>query len=74
MHHSAGEELSMGKAIGAADMYIKSIGLSIHPLLGPQPDGPNMKALLDLGLDPKLVEALTGDFETEVKAMMQYLQ
>jgi HD-like signal output (HDOD) protein len=73
MHHSAGEELSMGKAIGAADVYIKSIGLSIHPLLA-QPEVPDMNALLALGLAPKLVEALTGDFETEVKAMMQYLQ
>jgi HD-like signal output (HDOD) protein len=74
MHHTAGDELSMGKAIGAADAYIKSIGLSTHPLPGPQPEGPDMNALLALGLDPKLVDALTGDFETEVKAMMQYLQ
>ena len=79
MHHSAGSELSiseptMGKAIGAADSYIKSVGLSIHPLLGAQPEGPDVNSLLDLGLAPKLVEALTGDFETECKAMMQYLQ
>ncbi len=73
MHHSPGPELSMGKAIGAADMYVKSIGFGIHPLPS-QPEGPDMNALLELGLDRKLVEALTGDFETESKAMMQYLQ
>jgi hypothetical protein len=73
-HHSAGDELSLGKVISAADSYIRAVGLSIHPPVGSTHETPDDSALRALGLAPKLVEALTGDFDIECKAMMQFLQ
>jgi len=70
LHHTPCEGLSLGKAIGAADHYIKSIGLSIHP----QAIAPDTSSLLELGLDPKLVEALAGDLDRECEMLMQFLR
>ena len=70
LHHTPCEGLSLGKVIGAADHYIRSIGLSIHP----QPLEPDTSSLLELGLDPKLVEALTGDLDRECEILMQFLR
>jgi HD-like signal output (HDOD) protein len=69
-HHTAGAELSLGRVIGAADSYVNSTGLSIRP----QPEAPDDNLLIELGLEPRLIEALKLDFENERKAMMQFLQ
>ncbi len=69
-HHTPTERLSLGRVIGAADHYIKSIGLAIQP----QAEEADLSTLLELGLDSKLVVALTGDLDRECELLMQFLR
>lgn len=70
LHHEPGAGLSLAKVIGAADSYIKSVGLAIYE----QPPNPDVIALEELGLDHGLIEALTGDLDQECNALLQFLK
>jgi HD-like signal output (HDOD) protein len=62
--------ITLGRVVGAADRYVKSAGLGIHPQALCEPD---LTSLEDFGLASSLLTALTGDFQNECKAILQFL-
>ena len=79
-HHNLPEggangELTLGRIIGAADAYVKSIGVSIQPgQSSPGENLPGTLALEQLGLDRTRIAALRGEFQTEFDAMAPFFR
>ncbi len=74
-HHDLAEagtggELRLGGVVGAADTYVKSIGVAIQPTQN-QPD---TLALEQLGLDRTSIAAILGEFQTEFDAMAPFFR
>ena len=72
-HHHApeaatGSDIPLATVIGAADVYVKSIGVAIQPAQ----NHPDTLALEQLGLDRTRIAALLGEFQTEFDAMAPF--
>jgi HD-like signal output (HDOD) protein len=72
-HHSphASAALTLARILDGADRWATSAGFAIHPLTETAPD---KAVLLKLGVPEKLGDALAASFETECKAVMQFLE
>lgn len=79
-HHNApeagtGGDIQLAAIIGAADAYVKSIGVSIQPVLGnPLQDAPDTQPIEQLGLDGARAAALLSEFQTEFDAMAPFFR
>ena len=72
-HHGphSSTAIELARIIDAADRYAKAAGFAIRPVPEAAPD---KAVLLELGVPEKLSDALTQSFESECKAVMQFLQ
>jgi HD-like signal output (HDOD) protein len=70
-HNIQGSGMTLGRVLSSADRYVKAEGYSIHT----EPEGPRgLEGLVELGIPENLAAALVGDFKTECKAIMQFLE
>jgi HD-like signal output (HDOD) protein len=67
-----GTELPLATLVHAADAYVISCGISIHP--NPAPADANPSALDSIGMNPNLQRTVLAEFEAEFEAMKPFFR